>query len=163
MSKSAVAIAGVVAGAAILAAIMYFQPQTLFPAREPFTSVTIDGLKDTYRIGEPIDFTVSITGYGCDVGFPSVLIKKANQTQEEIVWSRIGEIRSFPPGASCPLEDIHQVRHIGDLQKYNNDDQERARTQGGVPIVINKEGRYAVQVMDGNVRDPVVKEFTVTE
>jgi hypothetical protein len=61
----------------------------------------------------------------------------------------------LPAGYSCPHQDIDNVRHIGDVEKYNNDEQERLRTEGGMPIVIRDEGRYVVDV------ESVVKEFAV--
>jgi hypothetical protein len=133
---------------------LYFQPQLFdIAAKEPYTTVTIEGLKDTYKDGEPIDFTVRIEGYGCERGFPPVAIYKASA--EEPVWSRFGEFRLFPAGYSRPHEDIHNVRHIGDLEKYSNDEQERLRTEGSMPIVVKDEGRYVVDV------ESIVKEFTV--
>jgi hypothetical protein len=154
-------IAGAVGIASVLTGILYFQPQLFdIGAKEPYTTVTIEGLKGTYKVGEPIDFTIRIAGYGCDAGFPSVFIAKV--PTGEPVWSRFGEIRLFPAGYPCPPENIYQVRHIGDVEKYNNDEQERLRTTGGMPIVINTEGRYAVHVEGGIAPDdPVTKEFTV--
>lgn len=155
-------IAGVVGIASVLTGILYFQPQFFdIAAKEPFSVVSIERLKDTYKVGEPIDFIVRIEGYGCDAGFPSVFITRASTG--EPVWSRFGEIRPFPAGYSCPYENIYQVRHIGDIERYNNDEQERLRTTGGMPIVINTEGRYAVHVEGGIAPDdPVSKEFPVT-
>jgi hypothetical protein len=155
--KSWVVIAGVVAAASVLVGVLYLQP-ALFAAKEPSTTMTIEGLKDTYRIGEPIDFVVRIDGHGCDTGFPSVGIIKASTG--ETIWSRLGEIRSFPAGYSCPHEGIHHAKHIGDVERYQNDEQDRLRTQGGVPIIIAEEGKYFVHV-DGSV--PTTKEFTVVK
>jgi hypothetical protein len=147
--------AGAVGVASVLTGLLYFQPLIFdFGAKEPYITVTIEGLKDTYKVGEPIDFTVRIEGYGCDRGFPSVTIHK--ESTGEVVWSRFGEIRLFPAGYSCPHEDIRHVKHIGDVERYNNDEQDRLRTQGGVPIVMSEEGRYVVDV------ESVTKEFTVT-
>jgi hypothetical protein len=58
-------------------------------------------------------------------------------------------------------EDIYQVRHIGDLERYGNNEQERQRTQGGMPIVMKSEGKYTVHLHESPVHDPVAKEFTV--
>jgi hypothetical protein len=149
-----VIIASVVGAAFILISLLYFQPQIFdIAAKELYTTMTIEGLKDTYKVGESIDFIVRVEGYGCDKGFPSVAIY--NVSTKEMVWSRFGEFRLFPAGYSCPHEYIHNVRHVGDLEKYNNDEQERLRTKGGVPIVMNDEGRYAVDV------ESTVKEFMV--
>jgi hypothetical protein len=126
--------------------------------------VTIEGLKERYNIGEPIDFLVRVEGFGCDMNFPRVLIKRAahsNNQPQETVWSRLGEIRLLPAGTSCSPSEIYQVRHIGDSEKYNNDEQERLRTEGSVAITIDSEGRYAVQVQGGNLLEPFIQEFEV--
>lgn len=154
LSTTGIIVASIVGVASVLTGILYFQPQ-IFGAKEPFTTITIEGLKTTYRTGEPIDFIVKIEGYGCNGGFPTVMIKN---TSGEAVWSRSGEFRLFPAGYSCPLEEVYNVRHIGDLERYSNDEQERMRTKGGMPIVMNVEGEYAVEV---EARSPAVKEFTV--
>lgn len=152
--RSWMIIVGVVAAASVLMGALYFQP-ALFAAKEPFVAVAIEGLKSTYGTGEPIDFVVRIEGYGCDAGFPSVGIVQSSTG--ETVWSRFGEIRLFPAGYSCPHGDIRQVRHIGDVERYENDDQERLRTRGGVPITMTDEGEYFVYV------DGTTKEFTVVK
>jgi hypothetical protein len=138
------------------------QPQIFAASREPYSAVTFEGLKDTYAAAEPIEFYVRIEGYGCNAGFPTVWIEKelaGNQTQP--VWERLGELRSLPPGYSCPLEDLHQVRHIGDVQAYNNIEQEHWRIQGPMPIVLD-EGEYVVYAKGGTARDSTVTgEFAV--
>lgn len=166
LQKSIIIVAGAVGVALILAAVLISSPG-LATKREQSVRVTIEGLKETYMVGEPIDFFVNVQGYGCDAGFPTVAIIVMKQGSNltlggeggEPVWSRMGEIRSFPFGVSCEPADLHKVRHIGGLQKYNSDDQERIRTTGGVPIIIQNEGRYAVVV--GGAGAAVTKEFSV--
>jgi hypothetical protein len=154
MPSSWITIASVVGIASILTGLLYFQPQLFdIAAKEPYTTLTIEGLKDMYIVGEPIDFTVRVEGYGCDRGFPSVAIYKAST--EESIWSRFGEFRLLPAGYPCPHQDIVNVRHIGDVEKYNNDEQERLRIEGGMPIVVRDEGRYVVDI------ESVVQEFIV--
>ena len=68
-------------------------------------------------------------------------------------------MRLFPAGVSCPDTEIHEVRHIGDLERYDRDQQERMRTNGSMPIEMDREGRYAIQVASG---EPPVGQFTVT-
>jgi hypothetical protein len=159
-------VAIVVGAASALIGLLYFQ--TTGFSENPFESeryvmVSIEGLKESYKVGEPIDFLVILEGYGCDAGFPHVWIEKLssfnNQTREEIVWSRLGEMRLFPAGYSCPYAEIYQVRHIGDLQRYNNDLQERSRTSGSMPIVLDS-GKYVVRVSYG---DPELGRFSVIE
>jgi len=160
-----------VAGASIVLSILYLTPSIgIFGQNERYAEVTIEGLQRIYAIGEPIDFLVRVEGYGCDWGFPHVYVKRlsfssasdSDQTIEEIVWLRVGEIRTFPAGTSCNPTNIHQARHIGDVEKYNNDVQEQLRIQGSMPIVTDREGRYAIHVEGGNVRgEPFVQEFEV--
>lgn len=157
----AIAVAGV---AATVAVLLYFQFNTSgFTEKELYTNVTISGFKDTYRVGEPIDFFITVEGYGCDAGFPHVLIKREMPGgQDEVVWNRFGEIRLFPVGYDCLLGDIYHVRHIGDVQRYENDEQERLRTDDSVPIVSEQEGTYVIEVYGANVKgDPERREFRV--
>lgn len=151
-------IACVVGIASVITGVLYFQPPVFanIAAKEPYVAVTIEGLKESHSVGEPIDFIVMVEGYGCDGGFPSVGV--IDVSTGEAVWSRFGEIRLFAAGSSCPHGEIHHTKHIGDVERYNNDEQDRLRTQGSVPIVMTEEGEYAVHVY-GNV--PVTKEFTV--
>lgn len=157
-------VAIVVGAASALIGLLYFQTtgfsENPFES-EPYVKVSSEGLKESYKVGEPIDFLVKLEGYGCDAGFPDVWIDKllpfSDQTEEEIVWSRVGEMRLFPAGYSCPDAEIYQVRHIGDLQRYQNDLQERLRTSGSVPIVMDS-GKYVVRVSYG---DPEIGRFSV--
>lgn len=156
----AIAVVGV---ASTLVVLLYFQFTGGFAEKELYANVTISGLKDTYRAGEPVDFFVTVEGNGCDAGFPHVHIKRMMPSgQDEIVWYRFGEIRLFPSGYDCPLGDIYHVRHIGDVQGYENDEQERLRTDGSVPIVLKQEGTYVIEVYGANVKgDPELREFRV--
>jgi hypothetical protein len=159
LPKSLLIVAGAVGVASILAAVFISSP-SIVAAKEPFVNVTIDGLKETYKAGEPVDFVVKVKGYGCDMGFPTVVImKQENQTQIP-VWSRMGEIRLSAIGSVCESTDFYKERHIGDVQKYNKDEQERLRTVGSVPIILNG-GKYAVTVEGGVVSTTVTKEFFV--
>lgn len=162
----AVIAAGSIAVIVAMVLIPYIQSGTILREKKEYANVTFEDLKEEYKIGQPIDFYVKVQGYGCDRGFPTVSIIKLpaldNQTQREVVWSRLGEIRLFPAGNDCPVTDFYQVRHIGDVMSYQNNEQERLRTDGGVPIIMKQEGRYVVEVDGGNVRgNPVEKEFRV--
>lgn len=142
---------------------LYYQsqfPNSVF-AKEPYAKVTIEGLKDFYKVGEPIDFNVKLEGYGCPSGFPDVWIERSSPdgTQADVVWSRIGEIRLLPAGYSCPDTEVYEVRHIGDLERYDRDQQERMRTNGSIPIIMDREGTYVVQVTYG---EHAVTQFDVT-
>ena len=159
MPKSAVMIGAMVGAASVVVAVLYFQPQIFDPAREPYATVTVEGLKGEYRVGEPVEFAVRIEGYGCDAGFPSVYIAT---TGDQTVWSRFGELRHFPAGVGCQPAGINQVREIGEAQKYDTSEQERWRTQGGVPIVMDREGTYVIHAEGGNARGSLaIGQFTV--
>jgi hypothetical protein len=54
------------------------------------------------------------------------------------------EIRLFAIGSLCESTEFYKERHIGDVQKYNNDEQERLRTEGKVPIILN-DGKYVAR------------------
>jgi hypothetical protein len=156
------AVTGIAVGAALaIAAMLHFQIFSM-QEKQPYRTVIIDGLKGTYKPGEKIDFTVRVEGYGCDAGFPNVSIRMSvAEGQDRVVWSRFGEIKLLPAGVQCPSTTIYQVRYIGDVQKYNNDEQERLRTDGAVPIAMEKEGRYAVEVEGGNAGEGTSREFVV--
>lgn len=151
-------------GAALAVATMWHFQIFSIQEKQPYRTVTINGLKDAYKPGEKIDFIVIVKGFGCDAGFPSVSIRMyAVEEQGKVIWSRFGEIKLLPAGVQCPSTEIYQVRHIGDVQKYNNDDQERLRTDGTVSIVVEKEGRYVVNVEGGNAGEGTSREFVVNK
>jgi hypothetical protein len=160
LPKSLLVVAVAVGIASILAVVL-FPSLSHASTKEPFVKVAIDGLKETYKAGEPVDFVVTVEGYGCDRGFPTVSIIKVdssnNQTQN-VVWSRMGEIRLFAAGSVCESTDFYKERHIGDIQKYNSDEQERSRTDGKVPITLG-EGRYTAMVE--SIVPTTTKDFSV--
>lgn len=47
--------------------------------------ISIVGLKDSYQVGETIDFTVAVKGYGTACGYPNVMIR--NAATNATVWS----------------------------------------------------------------------------
>jgi hypothetical protein len=70
----------------------------------------------------------------------------------------MGEIRLFAVGSVCESTDFYKERHIGDIQKYNSDEQERSRTDGKVPITLG-EGRYTAMVE--SIVPTTTKDFSV--
>jgi plastocyanin len=99
-------------------------------------SITITGLESSYVAGQPVDFGITVKGYGhCD--FPSVLVIH----EGNIVWkSRSAEI-------SCP----YPVQTIVD--KYGMMDL-------GGPLYLNQTGTYTVHV--GYASNMTEKQFNVT-
>ncbi|MEO9362655.1 MAG: hypothetical protein ABI348_02025 [Nitrososphaera sp.] len=59
LPKSLLAVAGAVGIASVLAIIL-FPSLNHASTKEPFVRVTIDGLKETYGVGEPVDFVVAV-------------------------------------------------------------------------------------------------------
>jgi len=150
VSTKWIVIATIVGVASGLIGILYSESQFLPIAfeKEPYAKVTVEGLKANYMVGEPIDFHVRLEGYGCHGGFPDVWIKP-DGVEEEVIWARQGEIRLMPAGVSCPNVEVYEVRHIGDMERYQRDPQERLRTIGVMPITMDREGTYIVQVAYG--------------
>jgi len=104
--------------------------------------VAIAGLKDSYRIGEAIDFTVTVKGYGNACGYPNVLIR--NAATNTTVWSadRIALLLCDPD------PDLHDIDIVWKPEDW-----------GESPIVINEPGSYIVQAeFDDTI---VTKEFVV--
>lgn len=52
--------------------------------RKFYSDVSIIGLKDAYRVGENIDFTIRATGYGANCGPPSVMIMDTSDPKKTI-------------------------------------------------------------------------------
>ncbi|MEW6604605.1 MAG: hypothetical protein AB1351_07940 [Thermoproteota archaeon] len=104
-------------------------------------TTTIEGLKDSYSAGEPIDFVVRVTGFGNGCGYPDVSIKNADTG--EIVWSP--ERFAFPLCDPAPHQ--HSVTWM-------------PKDWGKYPIVIDKEGSYFVEA---EFNEKVREDFVVME
>ena len=98
--------------------------------------ITIEGLDETYKVGEKFRFHVKVSGYGKFCGDPYVVISTATNPPE-IVWSYAGQ--EFI-GVACPSRDIQY-------------------TFGSKLISINQTGSYEVSVPFGN--NVIRKEFAV--
>lgn len=102
--------------------------------------VEMEGIKNTYLLGEKIEFTVTLEGYGYDCGFPNVSVEKLNadQTQsEKIIW----QLKDIKTGENVcglfPVDVPMQVVHIGASQESN-------------PLKVNETGEYLAQI-EGNI------------
>jgi hypothetical protein len=78
-------VAGLVAGVGLVllfaaASLSHFNSieQNGFPSSREGYSLTLEGLKDYYSIGEKLNFTLRMKGYGNDCGTPNVLIMDQN-------------------------------------------------------------------------------------
>jgi hypothetical protein len=134
-------IAGLAAGIGfvVLFAVMFNAVETM-PRNSFDLAIAIAGLKDSYSIGEAIDFTVTVKGYGTACGYPNVLIK--NVATNATVWSadRIVLVLCDP--------DPHNVDIVWKPEGW-----------GQFPIVINEPGSYTVQAEFGN--NILTEEFVV--
>ena len=97
--------------------------------------ITIEGLDETYHVGEEFRFYVKVNGYGKFCGDPYVVISTATNPPE-IVWSYSGQ--EFI--GVCPPRDIQY-------------------TFGTKFVSINQTGSYEVSVPFGD--NVIRKEFTV--
>ena len=97
--------------------------------------ISIEGLDETYKVGEKFSFHVKASGYGRFCGDPNVVIYNATNPSE-ILWSYQGQ--EFI--GMCPLRDIQN-------------------TFGYRSISINQTGSYIVSVPFGD--NATKKEFTV--
>lgn len=103
--------------------------------------VEMEGIKNTYRLGEKIEFTVTLDGYGYDCGFPNVLVEKINSdtTQiEKTIW-QLKDIKTGDNNICSlfPVDVPKQAVHIGASQECN-------------PLVVNETGTYIARI-EGNI------------
>ena len=106
------------------------------------TRLTINGLKETYGVGEKIDFMIDFQGllHYCD--YPHVSVLDSNQN---IVW-KSQDVNSMC--VSAPFSPLPYVSQRFDLNSGY-----------GGPIVINKTGNYIMKV--SLYSSSVEKGFTV--
>ncbi|MGI0048764.1 MAG: hypothetical protein ACREAW_04420 [Nitrososphaera sp.] len=144
MSNSAIpVIAGLAVGVAF---IMLFA--SVFAAVDPVTGkryhlyVSIDGLEDSYGIGERIEFVVTARGYDHLCGFPNIDIVNADSGE------RAYTIQSFWLGV-CDMEprDVDEVWNLEDM----------GASEG---IIIREGGNYKLMARYGE--KTLEKEFSVT-
>jgi len=105
----------------------------LMVPRQPNINITIQGLKDTYEVGERFSFHVKVNGYGSFCGDPAVEIFKTTN-RSEIVWAY--DRNEFI--GICPERDLD------DAFGFRN-------------ISINQTGSYIV-----SINNKIEKEFTIT-
>jgi len=106
----------------------------LMGSRQPNINIAIQGLKDTYEIGERFSFHVKVNGYGSFCGDPAVEIFKTTN-RSEIVWT------------------YDRNEFIGICTERDLDDAFGFRN-----ISINQTGSYLV-----SVNNKIEKEFSVVQ
>ena len=106
------------------------------------TRLSVDGLKETYSIGEKINFTINFQGLKHYCDYPHVGISDSNQN---VVW-KSKDITSMC--ISTPFSPLPYVNQRFDLNSTY-----------GEPIVINEVGNYTLKVTLYGVS--IEKVFTV--
>jgi len=108
----------------------------------PFdVNLSFEGLQETYKIGEQIDFFVNVKGFGNNCNYPTIIITEETN-RSDAVWTGGGP--EFI-GINCPEHDINITFHAGS-------DPEK-------PIIIKKSGKYVVSLQFGN--KSIEKEFSI--
>ena len=124
----------------VIASIIFLSLVTAVLVFTQYTSITVDGLKDTYQMGESIEFSLLVKGYGIQREIPSLSIKKIDG--QEIIWSSLYGSPFEPPVLPRSFETNWHFP-----------------TATGVPIRINQTGTYVLKVEAGGQN--VQKLFTV--
>jgi WD40 repeat protein len=104
-------------------------------------SLRIEGLNDTYSVGQKIEFTVKFDGIGYDCGYPQLRIENDNH---DIIWESSGIVSLCDP--DMKKDHIEKEWKIGD------------NTHFGTPI-IDKEGFYTLFVTFGH--DVIQRDFWI--
>lgn len=108
-------------------------------------NLAIDGLKESYRIGEPITFTLRVTGYDDCYQTPNAAIWNASSAfASRPVW------RSGLPAFTCD-SNLESDHFIDDTYSWGEDRN----------VTIDKTGDYVFGARMG-VNPAVQKEFRVT-
>ncbi len=114
---------------------------------DPSEKLTIYGLKDTYHVGQEIDFKFRINGFGTSCEQPSVIVRNSEQ---QIAWQSVqyaSGCGSNEPGHREDEAYLGNETHLG--YDYN----------GYGVLAIKQSGTYFMNIswLDGNV----TREFTV--
>ncbi|TAK26928.1 MAG: hypothetical protein EPO37_01190 [Nitrosarchaeum sp.] len=104
-------------------------------------SLTVEGLNETYSVGQKIEFTVKFNGTGYDCGYPQLRIEDSNH---DIIWENSGVVSLCDP-------DMKKI-HIEKKWIINDS------THFGIPV-IDKGGYYTLFVTFSD--DIIQKDFVV--
>ncbi len=102
--------------------------------------IVIEGLHDKYKVGQEIEFLVTVKGYGSYCDKPTVVISK-NLDGSDPIWI---SNESFFIGVNCTKKEIHETF------RYGVDE---------VPLVIEKPGKYFILIPFE--KTPIIQSFIV--
>ncbi len=135
----ALGISFVVIFAAVANSSFGMSPPSHYIGRYPYMTLTIEGLKETYSKGGPIDFTLNVKGYGTNcIETPSIWIKDSTG---DVVW--LYETVNLM-GCSDPDRSPHEINEVWNLEE---------RLSALPPEVnmhqpsINQTGTYTLEVV----------------
>jgi plastocyanin len=114
--------------------------------KDMYVNVSVEGLKSTYRIGEPVTFDVAVEGYGVNCNSFDAKIEDKDEPE-------FGYSISSIPGCISPdsFRDYKDHLHVGpESQMY-------------YPAVINQTGTYLLTISYGSVQFPDVQETVQVE
>ena len=130
----------------ILALVFFNSPSnSTFSATPNNLSLTIDALKESYHVGEPLTFTLRVTGYGDCYQTPNAAIWNASSAfASRPIW------RSGTPAFTCD-PNLQSDHFVDDKYSWGEDRN----------VTITEAGDYVFGARIG-VNPAVQKEFTVT-
>lgn len=88
-------------------------PPLHYIGRYPYMTLTVEGLKETYSTGEPIDFTLNVKGYGTNCAeTPSIRIK---DSAGDVVWlyETVNLMGCGDPDRNYP----HEINEVWNLKE----------------------------------------------
>jgi hypothetical protein len=103
------------------------------PPTQPNVILTITGLNDTYKVGQRINFSVSVIGESCD--YPSAVFVQ-DLRNNSIVWLFNGTLVNF--ATNCPAEGP------GGEKMYSTSQGVWYMHWSDSPIIIHQPGSYRV-------------------
>ena len=112
-------------GFVILFAVIFVPTQTLTTGRDHI-DVTIEGLKNVYKVGEVIDPVIKLRGYGNPCFSPNLAVRDAKTL--EVVWAS----RTALTTCEIQTQEINIDFHPEDI--------------GTTQIIINETGSYKMAV-----------------
>ncbi|MDE1863552.1 MAG: hypothetical protein KGI33_11660 [Thaumarchaeota archaeon] len=91
----------------------------LYPPNESSDGLSVEGLNDTYTVGQPINFTVKFSGESLSCSYPRVVLTTDNNI---LAWSNFGPLMMCDPAdtveqrqLSWPVdvEELHPMKNSG--------------------------------------------------
>lgn len=128
-------IAGLVIGIAFVVLFASIFTSSQLSQSDRLTDLSIEGLKDSYSIGEEIDFAIRATGYGIICGYPDFKIIDLDRN-EDIVFSL--DERVILVVCDPDAINFNKTWILLELGVTN-------------PITIDRVGHYKIAISFGNV------------